>query len=757
MGQYSKAIITAAGQSLIARAIAGEAQLNITKAKTSDYKYPDDTDYKALSDMEGIKQILELPETKVLENDLIQTRVLFSNEEIKATYYIHNIGLYVNDGTKEVLFCIVTADVPDEMPQYNGVAATSYIYNIQNVVKDAETIHITVSPAGNATIQDVMDRVDGTGGDISETVIETLEPIDTKYPVPSAGESTKVFMGKVKKYIEDTKPLDADMTVYVTNTGNDTSGTGTSTAPYKTITYALSKIPKNLNGYTATVNIAAGVYIEDVMISGFSEELKLVLAGDILINNLIIQGCKVVCSNGFSSNSRMLTTQYIQVAKNGLLSVWSGVKITTNSYIQDQPYAGRRSSIMVSESSVNIWDSVNIVGNTDIGVTVGSTSNCFINNISGTGLLLGSYISAGSTVSYLKNNLSASQLQWVDAGTVVSSFGARIGTLPNDVTLYVATTGSNITGDGSWPKPYKTVQYALNTLPKDLGGFTALILVSDGTYVEDIIVSAFSNGYVVIKRNVADQVINNLCNIRSIRVAYCTSYVDVHGINITASNIEGAVVEKCSNVTTFFRCQSVVDDGSINSATFKFEYCNRGRVIQCHTQNKRSAILARHTQVVSDTWNNSSSTKGVALVSAEAGSITTTGSQPSSPGGNTVQLTGGSFFKDNGTQISGIISAGLSCTWGTLSGGYVRHGNLNGVAMVTVQMQVVTNTVLSANTQYVITGFPTTYVNTPAIHTYQSNALLCYMEYTGTIRFTPLNSVPSGRWLEFACTYLTNS
>lgn len=203
MGQYNKAIITDAGESLIARAIVGEIQLVITKAKTSDYKYPDNTDFKALIDMQGIKQVMTSPETKVLSGDMLQTRTLFSNEEISATYYIQNIGLYAMDGTQEVLFCIVTAVTPDEMPQYNGVASTAYIYNIQSVVQNAKTIHITVNPSGTATVQDVLERVDATGGDISETVIETLEIIDTKYPIPKAGETTKVFMGKVTKFIND--------------------------------------------------------------------------------------------------------------------------------------------------------------------------------------------------------------------------------------------------------------------------------------------------------------------------------------------------------------------------------------------------------------------------------------------------------------------------------------------------------------------------------------------------------------------------
>ena len=203
MGQYNKAVLTAAGERLIARTLAGEIQLNITKAKTSNYIYPAGTDFKSLTDMQEIKQTVSGPTTAVYNDTMIQTRVLFSNEEIVSTYYIHNIGLYAMDGTQEVLFCIVTAESPDEMPQYNGVASTSYIYNIQNVVQDAAQLNITVNPSGTATIQDVLERVDATGGNISETVIDNLETIDTKYPVPAAGETTKVFMGKVTKFIND--------------------------------------------------------------------------------------------------------------------------------------------------------------------------------------------------------------------------------------------------------------------------------------------------------------------------------------------------------------------------------------------------------------------------------------------------------------------------------------------------------------------------------------------------------------------------
>ncbi len=341
MGQYNKAIITAAGESLISRAVAGELKLNITKAKISNHRYPDGTDYKALTDMDGVKQILEYPETKVLDNNMIQTRVLFSNEEIQVAYYIQNIGLYAKDGEEEILFCIVTAVIPDEMPKYNGVASTSYIYNIQNVVQDAAEINIEVVPSGTATIQDVMERVDATGGDISETVIETLETIDAKYPVPEVGDSTKVFMGKVKKYIKDTKPLNNDMFVYVDNNGSDITGDGTSSNPYKTIKSALNNIPKDLGGHSATVRIADGTYNEAVNISNFhSGMLHITRANNWESLNI---SCNIDTITCISSTARIIIAgiNFTQTSNHSFIGIdCSNLVLWYCQAIGDSQYAG---------------------------------------------------------------------------------------------------------------------------------------------------------------------------------------------------------------------------------------------------------------------------------------------------------------------------------------------------------------------------------------------------------------------------------
>lgn len=51
--------------------------------------------------------------------------------------------------------------------------------------------------------EEVNKKASSTGGDISNTTIKTVDAIATEFPVPSAGESSKTFLGKVRKFIQD--------------------------------------------------------------------------------------------------------------------------------------------------------------------------------------------------------------------------------------------------------------------------------------------------------------------------------------------------------------------------------------------------------------------------------------------------------------------------------------------------------------------------------------------------------------------------
>ena len=60
-------------------------------------------------------------------------------------------------------------------------------------------------------------------------------------------------------------------------------------------------------------------------------------------------------------------------------------------------------------------------------------------------------------------------------------------------TVYVATTGSD-SNPGTREAPFRTIQAAINSIPKDLGGYSAIIRISSGTYSENIAIEGFYGG-----------------------------------------------------------------------------------------------------------------------------------------------------------------------------------------------------------------------------------------------------------------------
>ena len=207
MGVYKKAIITDAGEALRARAVAGEVSMQFSHAKTSTYVYPDGTDLTKLTDLQEIRQTVIPSNVQITNDTLISVRSLFGNEQINEAYLIQNVGVYATDGENEILFAVCQAITPDQMPAYDGVAPSSFIYNVQLTVSQAAQISLVINTAGTATTQDVLEleqkKVNGNGGDISETVIAATEKSQAEYPVPAAGDSAKTILGKVQKFFGD--------------------------------------------------------------------------------------------------------------------------------------------------------------------------------------------------------------------------------------------------------------------------------------------------------------------------------------------------------------------------------------------------------------------------------------------------------------------------------------------------------------------------------------------------------------------------
>lgn len=95
--------------------------------------------------------------------------------------------------------------------------------------------------------------------------------------------------------------LRGNTVITVSLSGSDTTGTGSAAAPFATINKALSVLPKDLNGFSATIYVAsAGAYPEQVRIADFSSG-AVVISGPanstVSIMGLTIENSNVQVSN----------------------------------------------------------------------------------------------------------------------------------------------------------------------------------------------------------------------------------------------------------------------------------------------------------------------------------------------------------------------------------------------------------------------------------------------------------------------------
>lgn len=158
MGAYKAAVVTEGGQNLIAQVLATNKALAFTSAKTSNYAYPSGTNITALTGLQDVVQSTQPFKAQAINNNVAQVSVRFDNDGITQQYQIQTIGLYakIEDG-EEILFSVIQAITPDEMPVQSSVSPSAFIYNIQSTVQNASQITITVNPAGTATVQDILD------------------------------------------------------------------------------------------------------------------------------------------------------------------------------------------------------------------------------------------------------------------------------------------------------------------------------------------------------------------------------------------------------------------------------------------------------------------------------------------------------------------------------------------------------------------------------------------------------------------------
>ena len=246
MGLYNGAVITSAGQNLLAQAISG-TELTWTVMRTSSVAIPQGTDLTTLTSLTGIKQTSGITDASVYGSNVVQVSARFSNTGISEAYLMQTIGIYgQGTGGSETLIAVMTAVTPDEMPVYDPDAPSAFIFNAQMSVQNANTITMVVNDTGTATVADLNRKVNLNGGDLSDTVVDTFTAAAAEYPVPAAGDTMKVIGGKIRKFFTDIKAAVVGLSISGrTITWTKADGT-TGTLITQDTTYGV--VSKNANG-----------------------------------------------------------------------------------------------------------------------------------------------------------------------------------------------------------------------------------------------------------------------------------------------------------------------------------------------------------------------------------------------------------------------------------------------------------------------------------------------------------------------------
>ena len=331
----------------------------------------------------------------------------------------------------------------------------------------------------------------------------------------------------------------------------------------------------------------------------------------------------------------------------------------------------------------------------------------------------------------------------------VLMFLSKIRPLTENINIYVSTTGSDILGDGTSGNPFKTIQHAIDILPKDLNGYSATIQAADGTYNESIIISGFKTGTLVL-RTIRNDTISPLTKVTDIKCQHNSAYIVINGLDITTTLGYGITCVHCANIMVHsVRCVGV-------AKTYRGIYIEESgicRVVNCEISNKEFAVYITNANGYVMTSSGTGNTYGILSASAGIVHILSSLIGATTP---ISQSYGGIIVYENGTQIRDVTSAGLSCTWGTISGGYIRHGNIVGTAMVTIQCAVNLSISLSAGITYIIAGFPPCPGISVAVSVHdQADFYFCQLNPDGNLVFQTNKTITAGNYFLFNCTYLT--
>lgn len=219
--------------------------------------------------------------------------------------------------------------------------------------------------------------------------------------------------------------LRAATTFYVNAiSGDDTTGTGSVSAPFKTIMKAVNSLPKHLGGYNASISIASGTYEETVNINGFAGKLMLTGVSNASVNiyKLVVDSC-VVIINSIVINAEANDAP-IDVENGGtLICTAQNLKANNTTTGTSGVKVGNASSLFIA----NTLTVGGMGGGAAVLCTQGSVAH--IHTLAGSNKASGLEASNGGKISFVLNSFNATSAAVTYTGGRI--YSASQASIPN--------------------------------------------------------------------------------------------------------------------------------------------------------------------------------------------------------------------------------------------------------------------------------------------------------------------------------------
>lgn len=160
MANFNAAVLTAKGIALLAKAQAGQTNIEFTKAASGDGSYEAEEPLLTVEALKAQKQEFPINKVSVVNDATVFVKFLITNQQeagnLAQGYYVKEVGIFATDPDEgEILYAIATAveNQWDYMPAYNGLLPAAITVEFFAEVSNAAEVTIH-SPGAYLLVED---------------------------------------------------------------------------------------------------------------------------------------------------------------------------------------------------------------------------------------------------------------------------------------------------------------------------------------------------------------------------------------------------------------------------------------------------------------------------------------------------------------------------------------------------------------------------------------------------------------------------